>query len=805
MQSPAILDRAADPVSKAMRQLRRAALAKNGAGLTDGQLLEHFLARRDEAAFASLVHRHGPMVFGVCRRLLGNFHDAEDAFQAAFLVLARKAASIRPRDMVANWLYGVAYRTASKAKIIAMRRQSKEKQIVDMPHPSVEPSAIRPDWYPLLDQELKRLPDKLRVPILLCDLEGRTRREAARRLQVPDGTLSNRLAAGRRILARRLASRGVSLGAGGIAALIAADASAAVPAALELAAVNAGTVVAAGGAAASVVSAHVVTLTQGVLQTMWLTNIKVATVALTALALIGTGTGLLRHPALADKPAAKAATPKGKGETDTSEVAGILKEVDPAKNTITILYGSKKLSGEKTFTLAGDCKLFLDDGTGDKLGFQEGKLADLTDGISVTLKLSADQKEVVRLWAEGPVFQGTLKAVDIGNNSVRIETTPKMKGEAAVDKTFPVLKNARIFIDDGTTKDKSQPLKEETLADLAVHVNAVVFVKLSADRKVVGNIAAEGPTVTGKLKAVDAAKNAITVTISVRKGDPEVDRTFAVADNARVSVDDAKVKDKSKPQNEARLADLPAGANVIVRLSLDQQSAIAIRAEGTTFYGALKAVDLAKNSIVVWDKINGEKTFTLDKDAAILLDGKNEAGKITDVPIETVISLKLSADQKTVQGISAFGPTVHGVVKGPAGDGHITIADKLGENTFPLGKDVPIFIEDQKDGKLSDLIEGSVVQLRQSVDKTRVLEVHGEGPSFHGVVKEVDPDSGTITITIGMKAAEDKTFAVTRKTAIATGIYGLPLKLSDLRAGKEIALRLAIDQKAAARITVLGE
>src|SRR5437660_10999330 len=124
-------------MSEVIQHLHRTALLQDGAGLTDGQLLEDYLRRQDEAALAALVRRHGPMVWGVCRRVLRNYHDAEDAFQATFLVLVRKAASIVPREMVANWLYGGAHQTALKARATAANRHSREKPV----HPTPEPAA----------------------------------------------------------------------------------------------------------------------------------------------------------------------------------------------------------------------------------------------------------------------------------------------------------------------------------------------------------------------------------------------------------------------------------------------------------------------------------------------------------------------------------------------------------------------------------------------------------------------------------------------------------------------------------------
>ena len=197
---------AANQTSKVIQRLLHAVLSQNGAGLTDGQLLGRFVEQRDDTAFAALVKRHGPMVWGVCSRALGNHHDAEDAFQAAFLVLFRKAGSVRPREMVVNWLHGVARRAAWQVRRIESRRR--EKQVTELPErPAVQKHDVQ-ELQTLLDEELGNLPDKYRVLILLCDIEGKTRKEAARQLNVPEGTVAGRLARARSLLAKRLAGAG---------------------------------------------------------------------------------------------------------------------------------------------------------------------------------------------------------------------------------------------------------------------------------------------------------------------------------------------------------------------------------------------------------------------------------------------------------------------------------------------------------------------------------------------------------------------------------------------------------------------
>jgi RNA polymerase sigma-70 factor (ECF subfamily) len=196
---------------------------------TDGRLLERFAHSRDEAAFSDLVQRHGPLVLGVCRRLLGHEQDAEDAFQATFLVLARKAAILGRRGSVAGYLYTVAYRLARRARAMAARRRFHERQVALMsPAADAAPEAWS-DLRPVLDEELSRLPEKYRLPLLLCDLEEKTYAQAARELGWPVGSMSKRLVRGRDLLRRRLARRGVTLAGGALAAILGRDATAAVP------------------------------------------------------------------------------------------------------------------------------------------------------------------------------------------------------------------------------------------------------------------------------------------------------------------------------------------------------------------------------------------------------------------------------------------------------------------------------------------------------------------------------------------------------------------------------------------------
>jgi RNA polymerase sigma factor (sigma-70 family) len=218
--------------------------------ISDGQLLDRFVDQREGAIFEAIVHRHGPMVWGVCRRVLRDHHDAEDAFQTTFLVLARKAASVMPREKLGNWLYGVAYQTATKARAMRAKRRAREGQVLETPQAATAPDDLRDELVESLDRELSRLPEKYRVPIILCDLEGRTHREAASQLRWPIGTVSSRLSRARSMLARRLSRRGGSLAVGSLTVHLAREsASACMPTNLIGSTARAASLFAAGGAA----------------------------------------------------------------------------------------------------------------------------------------------------------------------------------------------------------------------------------------------------------------------------------------------------------------------------------------------------------------------------------------------------------------------------------------------------------------------------------------------------------------------------------------------------------------------------
>ena len=280
-----------DTVLRHLRKLVGSPAAED----SDGQLLERFLAQRDEAAFAALLARHGPMVWSVCRRLLPQSHDAEDAFQATFLVLVRRARSLDRRGSLAAWLHGVARRVALRARSNHAWERPLTEEVPAMNAIDPTAAAARQELRTLIDEELRRLPEKYRGPVLLCDVEGNTYEEAARQLGYPPGSMSWRLARGRELLRHGLERRGVTLPAALLAALLAEEATAAVPAALAEATARAALLMAAGTAGA--LSLSVGALVDGTTRALTVARLKLVAVLL-ALGLLVAGAGVATQRAL---------------------------------------------------------------------------------------------------------------------------------------------------------------------------------------------------------------------------------------------------------------------------------------------------------------------------------------------------------------------------------------------------------------------------------------------------------------------------------------------------------------------------
>jgi RNA polymerase sigma factor (sigma-70 family) len=281
-----------------LRQVRRLAGCSGEGHATDRLLLERFVESREDGAFAELARRHGPMVWGVCRGVLRNWHDAEDAFQATFLVLARKAPSIRRPEALAGWLYGVAYHLARKAQAGAARRAGRidnpsysigEHRKEDMPANDPVLDITCRELQRTVQEELARLPDKYRVPLVLCYLEGKRQEDAARELGCSEGALRGRLHRGRERLRQRLLKRGLTVSSTLVAGVLTQTASALVPVALLKTAIHAGLLAAAGKSAAGVVAGRAAVLADGAIQAMFAGKVKFGMVVFMIFGLAGLG------------------------------------------------------------------------------------------------------------------------------------------------------------------------------------------------------------------------------------------------------------------------------------------------------------------------------------------------------------------------------------------------------------------------------------------------------------------------------------------------------------------------------------
>ena len=307
------------------QQFRRLFGRGTVAGLTEAELLDRYAIGRDESAFEALVALHGPMVVGVCRRMLDDPEDVEDAFQATFLVLVRKAGALGPGVAVGPWLYGVACRVAMRARSVAARNRSRERTIAGVVEPArSEARAMndRDEIAAALDRELAALPASYRAAVVLCDLEGRTHAEAALQLGWPIGTVKGRLARARELLRGRLARRGLAPSTAGLAAALAAEAGAMVPSGWVEIAITAARRAASGEAMAGSVSASALALAEGVLKAMRLHQWKTAAATLAATLVVAAGAGALaqrpdglQDPRLPRRPPSRSRRPSPTGLT----------------------------------------------------------------------------------------------------------------------------------------------------------------------------------------------------------------------------------------------------------------------------------------------------------------------------------------------------------------------------------------------------------------------------------------------------------------------------------------------------------
>jgi RNA polymerase sigma factor (sigma-70 family) len=323
-----------------LRHIRKLATAESIGHLGDGQLLERFTTQRDEAAFAVLIERHGPMVLGVCRRVLHHQHDAEDAFQATFLTLARKAGSIRQQEALSGWLYRVAYHTAAKARARAAKQSLREQGSSPMQPADPLAEVTWREVRTVLDEELHQMADKFAAPLVLCYLQGKTQDQAAEALGWTKSTLRRRLEQGRQYLRRRLARRGLTLSAALAATLISQVATpAAVPAFLLAVTVRVSLAAAAKGLAAGLVPAEVASLCSGAWQPVLSAKLKIVALVV-AIGMLGLAAGSFTFQARAQRQAEEASVAR------PESVKGVLATARPSR-TQGVPHSGQKGRGEE--------------------------------------------------------------------------------------------------------------------------------------------------------------------------------------------------------------------------------------------------------------------------------------------------------------------------------------------------------------------------------------------------------------------------------------------------------------------------
>jgi RNA polymerase sigma factor (sigma-70 family) len=320
--------------------LHRVAPAASGE-VSDAELLQRFVRSRDEAAFELLLWRHGPMVLTLCQRLLQNEQDAEDAFQATFLILVRKARTIGKREALASWLYKVAYRVACRARPRVPVACGLPIALEQFAADGTPDDVVWRDLRLHLDDELARLPETYRRPIILCYLEGKTHDEAARLLGWPKGTVATRLARGRERLRLSLGRRGWMLSSAALASVLTDKALAGAVSAELVRATLGGAVAYAAGTttAGAILSAKSLALTEGVLRLMWYSKLKLAVVIFLTVSLASAGIGIAARQAWAgvapDDPQAAEIKPAnaqfvqfgGKKGASQAEIADLRREI----------------------------------------------------------------------------------------------------------------------------------------------------------------------------------------------------------------------------------------------------------------------------------------------------------------------------------------------------------------------------------------------------------------------------------------------------------------------------------------------
>ncbi|HJZ57135.1 MAG TPA: sigma-70 family RNA polymerase sigma factor [Gemmataceae bacterium] len=676
----------------------------------DGELLHRYNRDRDEDSFTLLVRRHGPMVLGVCRRVLRDPHAAEDAFQATFLVLAKKADTVRPPGVLGPWLYGVAYRTALKARGREFRRQSVEREYARQAsrEMSVPQSDAATELAPLIDEQLNALPEKYRQPLVLCAVQGLGKSEAARRLGLPEGTVSSRLARAREMLRERLARRGVIVPATALAAfLIPGSLRAAVPPS----AVTAAAEVAAGLAP---ISPTVLILSHEVLQAMTLVKWKLLGAVAVAVALTGGGFGVYVAQADDKKPADKPAVTKPDAEKPVKPGT----KPDAEKPTTT------KPDPDKPATTKPDpekpdkpAAVKPDQPKPDKPKPDPEKPTTIKpkpEPDKPTTTKPDGEKPKPKPEPDKPKPEGQKPATKQGgkitgvNPTERTITILQKRDNGVIEEFVKLAPDAKVFID-----GKPAALKDVPKGAMATFVAA----GKEGTAAEITELRVSGPNVTGVV--VKAEASGLTLDIPGKEGNTT--KVFKLAPDVRVQIGGGK---DTKP------TDLKPGDKVVVTLTADESAALVItgaKPDGEKtpgkFGGKIVGVDPAARTITLMGKGEGgakEIVVKLTPDAKVLVDGKET--KLADVPKGATAAFIITPakDGTPLQAseVVIAGPTVVGTVK-QLDATTITVTAKT-DRVIQLLPTTKVLIGG-KDAKPADIKVGDKVAVTLSTDESAAI------------------------------------------------------------------------------------
>ena len=684
---------------------------RDDAGHGDGELLTRYRTLRDQDAFGSLVRRHGPMVLGVCRRVLRDYHAADDAFQATFLVLAKKADAVRPPDRLAPWLYGVAYRTALKARGRAFRRQQVEQDYAaEASRPTQPPADETADLLPIIDEQLNALPEKYRTPLVLCGIQGLNKAEAAAKLGLPEGTVSSRLARAREMLRERLTRRGVAVPVAVFAALLTADTLQAAVSPTLMASAS-------GIAASAAVPATILTLSHEVISSMTLLKLKFLGVIALSVSLAGGGVGLVAlqaqdkkpQPVPGDvkKPQSLPSDPVKKPAADDpvkrpqpDGLPAWFNEYDTDKDGQLSLSEWRKAGGKledfQKMDLNGDGFITAD----ELLRFKQ--------------KTAPDGEKPAKPGAEKPAakFAGRVVATDTQANTIMLTTAKDPLGMTLSKTVIKLAPDSKVFVDG----------KETKLADVPKGVYAgVMFLppKDGVKEQVAGEVRITGSTSGGILSKADE-----TCIIFTSGKNTQIIKLGA---STTVTIDG----------KEAKPTDLQVGCKVIVTLTSDETSVLTINANSVTppgekpakpapkFGGRVSAVDATARTISVHGKGGNDIVVKLTADAKITVDRKD--AKLADVPNEAIVTFTLSATKdgrpEEANAVAVTGSEFGGTVK-EIDATNITIANPKRDVTLKLLPGTKVTI-DGKDAKLADLKIGDTVTVTRSADESGALAISG--------------------------------------------------------------------------------